>query len=180
MTSDAEIIQLIRLGDDRAFSALYHRHKEDLFHYCYHILLDTNLATEATQDAFVRAHTALPTLQKPEAVKSWLLTIARNACYGLLRKKKTVALTDDDVWISESPFDQYEQVERQHLVRHYIAQLKPEYREALLLVEYEGLSYAEIADRTASSLSAVESRIYKARRALAKKLAPIVNERFPS
>ena len=180
MRSDAEIVQMLRNDDPEAFAAVYERFKRDVFHYCYHILMDPDLAAEATQEAFVNALSALPQLRQPERIKSWLLTIARNAAYGIIRKKKPDSLRDDVIWASESPYDRYELAERQELVRHYLAQLKPEYREALTLIEYEGLSYAEIAERTSSTVSAVESRIYKARRALAAKLAPIVKERFSS
>ncbi len=180
MRSDAEIIQLLRSNDPDAFVALYERYKQDVFHYAYHILMDRDLAAEAAQETFTKALTGLGGLQHPDRAKAWLMTIARNVAYGLTRKQKSLRLSDDEVWVSDSPFDQYEVTERQQLVRHYLAQLKPEYREALTLVEYEGLSYAEIAERTSSSISAVQSRIFRARRALAAKLAPFVKERNAS
>jgi RNA polymerase sigma-70 factor (ECF subfamily) len=60
------------------------------------------------------------------------------------------------------------------LVERLMGQLKAEYREALILRQYECLSYAEIAAITGDSISAVESRLFKARKALAQRLAPFV------
>ncbi len=76
----------------------------------------------------------------------------------------------EDVWQVESPHEAFVTQEQAEIVQRLLAQLKPEYREVLLLVEYEQMSYADIASVTGTTLSSVESRIFKARKALGKKL----------
>lgn len=67
-----------------------------------------------------------------------------------------------------------EKSEQVELVTHFLGQLKPDYREVLILREYQNLSYDEIAAITRSTLSAVKSRLFKARRKLADYMEPLV------
>jgi len=83
----------------------------------------------------------------------------------------------DTVWNSETPDSILANHELRDAVRDALQCLKVEYREVLVLREYEGLSYAEIAEITETSISSVKSRIFKARKALACKLAPFLAER---
>ena len=64
-------------------------------------------------------------------------------------------------------------------MQHHLNHLKVEYREVLILRQYDKLSYAEIAAITGDSVSSVESRLFKARKALAKKFAPYFEEEKP-
>ena len=96
----------------------------------------------------------------------------------MLRKKRAVPLGDDDVvWEKETPFELLLQSEEKEIVEHVLGELKPEYREIILLREYESLSYEEIASVTSTTISAVKSRLFKARKALVKKLRPLFQER---
>jgi RNA polymerase sigma-70 factor (ECF subfamily) len=104
-----------------------------------------------------------------------MFTIARNEVYAHLRRARSNGLEgNEDVWESDSPHEEFVAQEQVELVQRLLTQLKPEYREVLLLVEYEQMSYADIAAITGATLSSVESRIFKARKALGKKLKPFL------
>jgi RNA polymerase sigma-70 factor (ECF subfamily) len=78
----------------------------------------------------------------------------------------------ETVWIEETPLTFAQENETKAIVRTCIDALKVEYREVLLLREYEGQSYEEIAAITGNTESSVKSRLFKARKALAEKLKP--------
>ncbi len=84
---------------------------------------------------------------------------------------------ENEVWEEEDPLDRIVERERAAIVQHCVSLLKPAYREVLILREYEHLSYSEIAGVTGASESAVRSALFKARRAMGKKLQLMMNER---
>ena len=74
---------------------------------------------------------------------------------------------------ARKPLEKREQIA---MVTHCISQLKPDYREVIVLREYQNLTYAEIAAITRSTLPAVKSRLFKARRKLAATLGPLIQQ----
>ncbi len=170
--NDALLVQRYLQGEDNAFRILYTRYRPRITGYCFRLLLDHDRAEEIAQSVFAKASESLRTLRKPESLHSWLLTIARNEVYGLLRERRsngTVELSED-VWDEETPHDVVVRDEISQLVNDNVERLKVEYREVLILREFEGLSYAAIAEVTGHTISSVESRLFKARRALLKEL----------
>lgn len=171
--SDAQLIGRIQLKDSNAFVELYHRYKRRVYEYCFRLLQDRQIAEDATQNTFIRVHESIRSLKNPESFKAWMFAIARNQVYAHVRRLRSNGLDEnEDVWEVQSPHEEFVIQEQAELVQKLLAELKPEYREVLILLEYEQLSYAEIATVTGSTLSSVESRIFKARKALGKKLKP--------
>lgn len=176
-SADVDLLSKIRAGDKRSFTALYEKYSRRLFGYCYRLIQDRHAAEDIVQMTFSKAFESLNGLDKPELFYYWLFSIARNEVYGFIRQKRSngvVHSLDDevDVWDTESPHTQMVQKETSELVRDVLNQLKAEYREVLILRQYDKLSYAEIAAITGDTISSVESRLFKARKALAKKLGP--------
>ncbi len=89
----------------------------------------------------------------------------------LRKERRNGVLRDEEVWTDEVHEDMV-RGETVEIVQQMIALLKPEYREVLVLREYEQLSYAEIAGVTGVTESSVKSRLFKARKALFQKLKP--------
>jgi RNA polymerase sigma-70 factor (ECF subfamily) len=90
-----------------------------------------------------------------------------------LRKEwRVVGIDPDGVWDNETPLSALEQTQTAEIVQLCVSRLKMEYQEVILLREFEQLTYAEIAGVTGASESAVKSRLFKARKALAGKLSP--------
>ena len=175
---DDQLLKGIQHGDAYAFTQLYELYKSRLYSYCLRLLRDSRNAEDAVQETFVKVHAGCHSVRSYQALRGWIFTIARNEAFGILRKKKISLVEEDDqVWETETPLELLVQSELKDIVRHFLAELKPEYHEVLILREYEDLSYAEIARITSSTESSVKSRIFKARKALVEKLQPFFEER---
>ena len=165
-------------GVSTSFATLYETFRRPLYRYCLAFARDTAAAEDATQEAFVRLYGSLESLQGESSVRCWLFTVARNEILGVIRKQRhQVPIGDHDVAEEDTPVTIMMQSESAELVRRMMSELNEEYREVLILREYESFSYAEIAEITSSSLSAVKSRLFHARRALAERLRPWFVER---
>jgi RNA polymerase sigma-70 factor (ECF subfamily) len=175
--SDEIIVQRVRTGDLNAFAQLYERYKTNIYAYCHRLLQNQSSAEDALQNTFLKAYQSISTLDDPAAFKYWLFKIARNEVYTILRKSKSnghIKSLDDaeDIWDEETPFSKAVQTNTVDIIQQLLGQLKTEYREVLILREYEQLTYVEIAALTGDTESSVKSRIFKARKALTKKLKP--------
>ena len=175
---DEELLDLINRNDPKAFEELYEMYAPRLFVYCLRLLRDRQSAEDAVQETLTKVHTEAHSIHDRSSFRSWIFTIARNEAYGLLRKKKPVILVDDDqVWDNETPLELLLRAEESEIVQHLLEELRPEYREILVLREYEEFSYDEIAVITSSTIAAVKSRLFKARKALTIKLKPLYDMR---
>ena len=180
-TSDDTIVRRIRAGEASAFALLYERHKNGVFAYCFRLLKDGASAEDALQTVFTKALESLASLDDPAAFKYWLFMIARNEVYGAIRRLKNPTFVNtredlEDPWDPETPQTQAEQTDTREIIQRALLDLRPEYREVLILREYEQFSYTEIAALTGDSEGSVKARIFKARKALAKRLGPYFNE----
>jgi RNA polymerase sigma-70 factor (ECF subfamily) len=169
--TDSELIQLLRQGDRQAFADVYERHKSAIYRYCCRMLIDSDAAEDATHDTFLKMYENMGQLHHAESFVSWLFHIARNEVLMYIRRnKRNGTHSDETVWDETTPHELMVSTETTEIVRRMLQNLKSEYREVLLLREYEQLSYAEIAAITGDSESSVKSRLCKARKALTKRL----------
>ena len=176
-TNDKELLFLMHSGDRRAFAELYRRYKRALYAFCVRLLSDAQAAEDAVHETFLKLSSGSDAIAQPAALKSWLYSVARNEALMALRRRREGGNIDaGSVWDDETPLSLAEKEDVRNLVQSALARLKLEYREVILLREFEGLSYDEIACVTGDSASSVKSRLFKARRALAEKLAGVWNE----
>lgn len=176
--SDEYLIERLREGDPRALGILYERYKNPVYAYCHRLLNDQQAAEDAVHDTFLKIRYAIHTLQQVQSFRSWLFRVARNEAYTFLRRTRNFdGLDEQDVWEAQTPLEQFVEEETTQIVQLLMNVLRPEYREVLILREYEGLSYAEIAEVTGATESSVRSRLFKARKALTMKLMPYFKER---
>ena len=175
-TDDQHAIEAFQGGDEFAFVSLYNRYKGPVYAFCYKMLLDPAAAQDVLQDTFLRVYENRNRLMRTRSFKAWLFTIARNQCLNHLRRSgRQVALTSaPEAAMGRTPVAEMEKSEQVALVNRFLAQLKPDYREVLILREYQNLSYDEIAAITRSTLPAVKSRLFKARRKLAAFMEPVL------
>jgi len=169
-------------GDDLAFVTLYNRYKRSIYIFCSKMLLDTEAAKDCVQEVFLRVFECRDQLKQPERFSSWLFAIARNQCLSIYRSSKHEAAEEIDFDLlsgpsGETPDRLVERQESVDLLNKFLAQLRLEYREVLLLREFQNLSYREIAEVLGDTESAVKSRIFKARQRLFELLRPILRER---
>ena len=167
-TDDKALIEAFQQGDDFAFVSLYNRYKGPVYTFCLKMLFDREQAQDVMQETFLRIYENRDRLLNANSFKAWTFTIARNQCLNQFRRSSKHVLLDEEhtLTVSETAvlaqvamLEKSEQVE---LVNHFLGRLKPEYREVLILREYQNLTYEEIAAVTRSTLSAVKSRLFKA------------------
>ena len=169
--TETELIQLILHGDRQAFADLYEHHKAAIYRYCLRMLHDSDAAEDAVQETFIKMFSSIALLQKTESFLPWLFSIARNEVMMHLRRTRRNGVHgDEDVWEEQTPYEITVTAETTEIVQQLLQNLKSEYREVLVLREYEQLSYTQIAEITGNTESSVKSRLFKARKALTSRL----------
>lgn len=157
-----------------AVEALYERHGARVLAYCRHRLRSQDEAEDALQTTFLHAQRGLQRGIVPKVEIAWLLKIAHNVCLSHWdadrRRRRLELVQDPDLIDAVSPAAASTQHEEVVALETALAGLTELQRQAILLREWRGLSYAEIADELHLSQAAVETLIFRARRALAKSL----------
>ncbi|MGZ8794332.1 MAG: RNA polymerase sigma factor [Gaiellaceae bacterium] len=156
-----------------ATHGLYERHAAKIQSYCQHQLGSREEAEDAVQTTFMNAFRALGRGVVPEAESAWLFKIAENVCLSRRRSSWRRGKIE-----SPSDFDVIEEVvpgpsrQRDELIgiEDALAAMPEQQRRAILLREWQGLSYREVAEELEISQSAVETLIFRARRSLAQGL----------
>jgi RNA polymerase sigma-70 factor, ECF subfamily len=154
---------------DRSFERLYRRHVADVYHYALAVLRNPSDAEDVTQTAFLNAYSAYRRGERPAAPRNWLIAIAHNVCRQRFRqsaRRPAEVAFDDDVAETLVQDDG----PSAHDIRTALGQLAFNQRAALVMRELEGRSYTEIAELLELSVSAVETLIFRARRALREQL----------
>ncbi len=183
--SELDLLKRAQAGDERAQGALYDLHWRSVYLYALRLLVDSDLAKDTAQNAMVKALASLKTLDHPKALRSWLLMIVRNEVFTILRTKRRNGVEPleqhmDVLVENRTPLEDVMNGERSEIIRQALENLKPAFREVIVLREYEQLSYREIAAVTDSTESAVKSRLFHARKVLLEQLRPFFRERSTS
>jgi RNA polymerase sigma-70 factor (ECF subfamily) len=180
MKSDEELANAFRDGDDGAYSALYERYRRPLYVFGARMLGSAEAAGDFVQDIFLGIYERRHALQSLRNFRGWLFTVGRNRCLTILRQRKThgrLGASMDPEPRTDGPVaGALESQEETRRVRQALAELPPEHREVLVLREYQELSYREIAEITGATESAVKSRLFRARQALAGVLRPALTQ----
>jgi RNA polymerase sigma-70 factor (ECF subfamily) len=175
-STDEQLALRVQRGELDAVSILYERWKQGLYRFCFRMVLDASAAEDIIHDAFVMLIARREQVQSPAALRSWMYAVVRNGALAWLqRTKRNRPLTDDDdeVMDESSLPMMLETEERSEQITALLDALLPQYKEVLLLREYEGMEYEQIAIVTGSSVSAVKSRLFKARKALMLRMEPL-------
>lgn len=166
--SDQELVERARLGSREAFAEIYARYRSCVYDYSLRFTRDPESAKDAMQETFLRMHSALAGLRNEMVLRVWLLSIARNFLLKSWRNKQlTDRLDYEPLSTDDSPFEAVLRKEETQTVMSLIESLHPAFREMIVLREYEGLSYHDIATVTGISEDNVKVRIYRARKAIA-------------
>jgi RNA polymerase sigma-70 factor (ECF subfamily) len=161
---DAILVQAAQDGDVDAFEAIVRRHQAGVYRVALRMLGSRADAQDVTQETFVRAWRSLGRFRGDSAVSTWLDRIVTRRCLDVIATRRTTEYLDDDLQTSATdPSESAEQRERLQAVTRAIAMLPAEQRAALVLREFESLSYQEVADVLGTTLPAVKGRIHRAR-----------------
>jgi RNA polymerase sigma-70 factor (ECF subfamily) len=163
-------------GDRRAFGELVGIHYTGVIQVVYHLCGNTQVAQDAAQETFLRAWQHLPGYRHQGTLRSWLYRIAVNAALDMLRRdSKLISGSVDDLPLAdEDPGPEAALVadERAALVQQAVNALPPASRSVLVLREYQGMSYQEIAATLDIPVGTVMSRLNYARNQLRVRLEP--------
>jgi RNA polymerase sigma factor (sigma-70 family) len=159
-----------RVRPDRSFERLYRRYVGDVYRYALAVMRNEADAEDVTQTTFMNAYRAFQRGERPEKPQNWLIAIAHNVCRQRFRqsaRRPSEVSFDDD--IADRLVDDDDTPTGED-IRRALGHLAFNQRAALVMRELEGRSYAEIAEILDLSTSAVETLIFRARRALREQL----------
>jgi RNA polymerase sigma-70 factor (ECF subfamily) len=174
--TEAALIVKAQGGNRNAYGELVRIHHPGVIDVIYRMCGDAELAQDAAQDAFIQAWIHLPSFRPGSSLRSWLYRIAINAALDVLRRNQKFADTDLDTLVLPDPQAGPEaallQKERTIAVQQAVLSLTEASRSVLVLREYGGLSYQEIAVTLNIPLGTVMSRLNYARHQLKQMLQP--------
>lgn len=169
--SDEELVEAFQSGDISAFDQLVRRWDRKIQGVVYRLVGNHEEARDLSQEAFLKAYRALGTFKREARFSSWLYQIALNATRDRLRRRRRhpdVSLDDmeerPDASLRDarpSAFELIESSDLSRVVAAAMAGLPDEQREVLILKEYEGLTFPEIAETLDVPLSTVKTRLYR-------------------
>lgn len=180
--ADPELARLAAAGDDRAFAELVRRHQGSLFALLRRYLGSADEAQEATHEAFVAAWSALGRYDPGRPFGAWLRTIAINKARDRGRRIAVRRMLFGEPTRTDAAAPQWRDpaqpadealIERERLaaLERAIAELPRNLKEPLLLTALEGLSHKQAGDILGLSPKSIETRVYRARKVLAARLA---------
>jgi RNA polymerase sigma-70 factor (ECF subfamily) len=187
--TDDGLVQRTLDGRPEAFEEVFRRYSRPLYSFILTYVGDYDLAQDAFQEAFLRAFRNVRKYHIGTNFGAWLHKVALNASKDYLKKRKRfesmeIRETEEFQPLSlvsaqgPTPHDRVEKAELQGLVREALRRLSPAHREVLLLYQFQGFSYEEIAQILSCPLGTVKSRIHYAMKHLQEVLAPFKDERF--
>ncbi len=187
-TPEARWIEQAKAGDKDAFANLVDTYQKPVFSVCYRMLGTPTAAEDAAQETFIRAYQALDRYDPDRSIATWLLSIASNYSIDQLRKKKATILSMDNekyAWLappskSPNPEQAALEIEKQKMIHNMLSGLSETDRAAVILQYWHDCSYEEIAETLELTLSAVKSRLYRARRTMAEKWQEIQANAVPA
>lgn len=172
--NETELITRAKTGERNAFSELVCIHADGVRNVIYRLYGDARIAEDASQETFIQAWLHLSSFRPQTSLRNWLYRIAVNAATDMLRREKRIlphALEDLPLKDPQpGPEALVSQAERATLVQKAVLSLPDACRAVLVLREYEGLSYQEIADALEIPVGTVMSRLNYARKLLRDKL----------
>lgn len=174
MNAELTWILQAQAGDHQAFAKLVEAYKGPVYNLTYRMLGNPADAEDAAQETFLRAYVNLGSYDPSRKFSSWLLAIASNYCIDQLRRRRVrwVSVEDLPPWEplqARTPDPEEMAVRRadDERIAALLEKLPPDYRLVVVLRYWYDCSYEEIAEITNATVSAVKSRLHRARRALA-------------
>jgi RNA polymerase sigma-70 factor, ECF subfamily len=178
VTEEMDWIHQSRQGNDEAFTRLVEVYQTPVYNLCYRMLGEVEAAEDAAQESFLRAYQNIHRYDPNRSFATWLLSIAAHYCIDRLRRRRfsTLSIDDDD---EEHPMELPDQSavnpevetarrEEQEQLQKVLRTLNATDRAAIVMRYWYDFSEVEIAESLSLSVSAVKSRLHRARRELAK------------
>ncbi len=167
-------------GQNEEFEKIVYEFKDGVYNLCYRLLSQRQEAEDATQETFLRAYSKLKRYDHERSFKTWLFSIASNYCIDQIRRRRMTLLSIDDEPTaaalslrSDEPSPERAAIvgEAAEEIQRMLATLPADYRLAVVLRYWYDYSYSEIAEVSGSSISAIKSKLFRARQRLANSLS---------
>jgi RNA polymerase sigma-70 factor (ECF subfamily) len=179
--SDEELVARSMSGDVDSFNQLIVRWERPIYALAYRVLGHEEDARDVCQDTFLRAYRALPGFKGQAKFSSWLYRIALNLCRDWIRRQRRAPVTQipedvdpGDLAVAAGPAESIEDLvarrEMSAIVEQAMRSLSEDQRTAIILKEYHGMTFQEIADMQGCPLSTVKTRLYQGLSILRKQL----------
>lgn len=179
LDDDFSLIKKFISGDEYSFRQLVNRHKEKVRNLIYLTLGNTDNIDDISQDVFISVYSKLKYFRFESQFSTWLYRITINKCRDHLRKIKVRSIffpfSIDEMEMNNME-NFKEDFDTKEIVQKAIAKLPKKLSIPLILKDFEGFSYEEIADTLNSQLGTIKSRIFRAREGLKKILEPFEKE----
>ncbi len=188
-SADQELVKRVQAGDKRAFDELVLKYQHKLVKLISRYVHDHAEALDVSQEAFIKAYRALPRFRGDSSFYTWLYRIGINTAKNHLVSQgrrppdSDIDAQDAERYDIESRLKDQESPEAlaqrdqvQDTVVAAIDDLPDDLRTAIVLREFEGLTYEEIAQAMECPIGTVRSRIFRAREAIDKRLRPLMDE----
>jgi RNA polymerase sigma-70 factor (ECF subfamily) len=186
---DDELVSEAQQGDMEAFEELVARHRDKMYARAFSIVHNEEEATDLSQEAWIKAWQRLGQFEKESSFTTWLTRITINLCLDHLRRKQRSRLDplpdtkdEPEAWerllppVWTNPTEGLERDELRERIDAAMGKLSDAHRTVLVLHEFEGMEYKEIAETVGISIGTVMSRLFYARRRLAALLAGLKDE----
>lgn len=195
MRADASLVRRAQRADRAAFNEIVLRYKSKVYNFIYRMVHHPLDAEDLTQETFIRAYQSIGTFQSRASLNTWLFRIATNLCIDYSRSSRksqglVSSLTsegdgeedDSQREIPDQAFDPQRLLLNKELgirLQEALDRLPEKLRCVVIFYDIEGLSYDEIAESVGCPLGTVKSRLFNARSALRKDLAPYLSGSDP-
>lgn len=180
LQTDEQLFELVKENDERAFRALYQRYSKRIYAYCLRVIGTRTAADDVFQSVFTAVYEKRSSFIGGNFA-SWIFTIARNFSIKASKRQKLALTTTSSIddytdYLPDEDDRTGDDIIIKQALRKAIAELTDDFREALELRYYEGLSYEEISETLNIGLSLAKVRVFRAKQQLQKIMAPYIHE----
>ncbi len=188
---DVALVSASKRGEMSAFEELVGRHRDKIYARALSMVRNEDEAVDLSQEAWVKAWQRLVQFQGDSSFLTWMTRITINLCLDHLRRQQRARTESLDQMDEESggverqmplveakPEEQMDRLTLRRRIDSALGQLSHEHRTVLILHEFEGLEYKEVAKRMGCSIGTIMSRLFYARRKMAILLSELKKEGY--
>lgn len=179
--SDDYLVLKSQRGDAKSFELLILKYQRRIFNVIYRIVRDQNIVEDLAQDTFLNAYNSIKNFKRQSSFYTWIYRVAVNISLNYLAKQKKLKTVDDTIMETEdivekmstydvSPEKSLGSKESTSIIFKAINKLPDDMRIAVMLRDYEGLSYQEVSEVMDCPIGTVRSRIFRGRAILKETL----------